>query len=120
MRFIARRIFIRQRELVALLEHDLTVFELAKTHLRSLRVQDQGNDLTCLLGCFTNHFDAAKMLCMITMGEVEACAVHAIGNQRIDNARSLRGRSLRADNFVFFNMCESPPIPLFYLYLDGC
>ena len=99
VRLVARDVLIRQRELVALLEHDLAVFELAKTHLRSLRVQDQGNDLASLLGCLAHHVDAVEVLCVVTMGEVEACTVHAVCNQCIDYARSLRSRTLRADNF---------------------
>ena len=99
MRLIARDILIRQRELVALLEHDLAVLELAKTHLRALRIEDQGNDLASLLGSLAHHVDAVQVLCMITMGEVEACTVHAICDQCINYARSLRSGTLRADNF---------------------
>ena len=99
MRLIARDVLIRQRELIALLEHDLAVLELAEAHLRSLRIENQGNDLAGLLGSLAHHVDAVEVLCVVTMGEVKACTVHAVCNQCIDYARSLRSRTLRADNF---------------------
>ena len=99
MSLVAGNVLEGQRELVALLQHDLAILELTKTHLRALSVKDQGNHLASLLGSFAHHVDAAQVLLMVAMGEVETGAVHAVLDELLNDARLLRSRSLGADDF---------------------
>ena len=99
---ITRLILIGQDELLTLFQLNLAIFELAQTHLRALGIQDKRNHLAGLLRSLAHGIDAAEMLGVIAVGEVEACAVHAVFNQGLENARLFRGRPLGADDFRLF------------------
>lgn len=86
VRLIARRIVVREREFVALLKVHLAGGEFAEAHLRSLGVEDQRDHLSRSAPQQRVPFDALHMLRMRTVGEVEACAVHPVLDECIDDA----------------------------------
>ena len=108
VRLIARRIVVREREFVALLKVYLAGGEFAEAHLRPLGVEDQRDHLPRALRSGAYLLDALHVLRMRTVGEVEACAVHPVLDECIDDAVRIRGRTLCADNFCFFQHDISP------------
>ena len=108
VRLIARRILVGQRELLALFKLYLAVSKLTKAHLRTLRVEDERNDLARPLCRCTYLVDAFEVLLVCTMGEVEACAVHSALDERVNNSLRIRCRTLCADNFCLFQHIMSP------------
>ena len=101
MRLIARDILIRQRELVALLEHDLAVLELAKTHLRALRIEHDGDRQAKLLAHLLDHVDLGLMLGMGAVRKIQAGHIHARAAHIGKHGRVTAGRADGTDDLCF-------------------
>ena len=102
MRLITRFVVMRQREFFTLLEHDRTVFELTEAHFRAFRVKHQRNDGAGFFCGFAYHADTCRMFFMVAVREIEPGTVHAVCNECVNDTRFFRSRTLRADNFRFF------------------
>ena len=102
VRRIARCIVMGQRELLPLFELYLALRELAETHLRSLCIEDERDDLPGALRRCTHLVDAREMLVVRAVREVEARTVHSALDERVDNSLGIRCRSLCAYDFRLF------------------
>ena len=100
----AHDLFRGQSELLALLQHDLSAFEVSETDLGTLCIQE-GSDVQSQ---FAADLDDSVKLCLVlrmgAVGKVESCYVHAGQHQLAELLFAFCSRADGADDFCFTHM----------------
>ena len=90
--FIADYVFGVERELIARLQRDLSVGERFNSELRAFRIEQNGDGNLEPFAHFLNDLDAAQMVVVRSVREIEPCDVHTGAAQLFNHFRTFACR----------------------------